>query len=191
MRVLDPETALVLFLLHLNKDRFRRLLGYVDVARLLEREHIDWQAVEAIAAADGLCGPVALSLSCVTDALRLDPVPLRSAHGWRAVAWRRLWRPSIRLQGDIGVTGFHLRQALLPALAEGGTVDALRSMARRLAPDPTLVRYRTPNTSGGYLRRLTVGRVARTRARRRAMRQLRRAAIPRSERGAASTREAD
>ena len=185
-RVLDPETALVQFLLHLNKDRFRWLLGYVDVVRLMERETLDWSMVEAIAAADGLGGPVALSLTCVTSALGLEPAPLPRARGWRALAWRRLWRPSVRLQGDIAVTGFHLRQAFLPALAKGRIVDAARSSARRLAPHPTLVRYRNPAGSGGYVRRLTTGRLERTLARRRAIRRLRRGANQHAERAATS-----
>ena len=41
---------------------------------------------------------------------------------------------------------------------------------------PTLVRYRNPGASGGYVRRLTAGRLERTLARRRAMRRLRRGA---------------
>jgi hypothetical protein len=190
-RVLDPETALVQFLLHLNKDRFRWLLGYVDVAHLLQRETVDWSAVRAIAAADGLDAVVALSLECVTEQLALEPSGLPAPRGWKPIAWRRLWAPSIRLQGDVGVTRFHLRQGAIPVLARGRTIDAFRYLGRRVLPNPTLVRYRNPNARGGYLRRLTSGRLERTLERRRARRQLRQDGPRDPARAATSTRASD
>ena len=188
VRVLDPETALVHFLLHLNKDRFRWLLGYVDVAHLLQRDLVDWSAVRAIAAADGLDDVVALSLECVTDLLELEVVGWPVPRGWRTATWRRLWAHSVRLQGDVAVSRFHLRQAALPVLARGRGADALRYLARRLVPEPRLVRYNNPTSSGGYVRRLTTGRLARSRARRREVRRLRKVARSSHTRAATSTR---
>src|SRR5207248_898535 len=49
VRVPDPEIALMQFLVHLNKDRFRYLLGLADVARILSREEVDWRSLADLA----------------------------------------------------------------------------------------------------------------------------------------------
>lgn len=46
VRVVDPETSLIQFLLHLTKDRFPYLMGYVDVVRIVERENLDWDYID-------------------------------------------------------------------------------------------------------------------------------------------------
>lgn len=174
VRVLDPETALVHFLLHLNKDRFRWLLGFADVVRLLAREEVDWAAVRSLARGDGLGVPVALSLRTVLETLAVDGPELDGTDGWRAAVWRRLWADDVRLQGDIGILKFRHRQAWLPMLAEGRTAEAAGLWVRKLFPVPELVASSNAGVRGGYVRRLAVGRVARAAERRREAGRLRR-----------------
>lgn len=172
--VLDAETALVHFLVHMNKDRFRWLLGYADVVHLLQRTTVDWDRVDVLAAGDGLEVPVRRSLAAVLDGLglpRQGPAPLP---GWRDVAWQRLWSERVRLQGDLGVVRFRHRQALLPALAPGRAPEALGLWARKLFPDPDLVTYSNGAEKGGYVRRLTSGRFHRAVQRHRDVDRLRR-----------------
>jgi hypothetical protein len=38
VRVVDPELSLVHFMVHMNRDSYRWLLGFADVARILGRE---------------------------------------------------------------------------------------------------------------------------------------------------------
>jgi hypothetical protein len=167
VKVLDPEIALVLFLVHLNKDRFRSLLGFVDVARLLDREQLDWPTVLDLARADGVETHVQMSLTAVASQLTL-PVPLPPAHGARAAAWHVLWRPPIRLRGDEGLARFRFRQVALALLARGHVREGLRYAARRAFPRKELLQYTRPDGRGPYLWRLTAGRLKARQQRRRA-----------------------
>ena len=54
VRALDAETSLVFSLLHLNKDRFAKLLGFAEVVRIIDRGGIDWEFVDRFVAREGL-----------------------------------------------------------------------------------------------------------------------------------------
>lgn len=176
VRVPDAETTLVLLLVHLNKDRFRRLLGYVDVARVLDRSTLDWAAVETIVRSDGLDVAVWSSLAAVLEKLRrvevAAPGSVQRPTGVRAALWSRLWRDDVRLLGDLGEVRYRYRQAVLPMLATGRAGEAARWWARRLVPDPALVAYRNPGRGRHYATRIIRGRFARLAARRRARARL-------------------
>lgn len=159
MRALDPETSLVHFLLHLTKDRFRFLLGFVDIARILERETLDHAFIDGFVRAEGLEVHYQLALEVVAHTLGSDVGDGRGAggrvnrspHNARAVLWRIVWRPAIRLQGELGAVRFRSRQLWIPLTARGRWGPALRHLARRLFPTPVLVDYRRPGgaiTSG-------------------------------------------
>ncbi|MFN2606388.1 MAG: nucleotidyltransferase family protein [Acidimicrobiales bacterium] len=130
VRVLQPEMALVHFVVHLNKDRFRRLLGYADIARVMAREEVDWALFERFVRAEGLHTPTMLALGAVVDTLGLAPVPLAPPRGWRAGAWKVLWRPSVRLRGQLGTVQFRHRQDMLSLLAPGRAPSAVWFWAR-------------------------------------------------------------
>lgn len=164
---LCPEDALVHHLLHLNKDRFRRLLGYVDVARLISRSELDWALVREVARAEGLTDVLRACLQAVDDIIPLDmPKPAPST-GLRHRIWQVAWPPRIRLSGDQGVLRYRYRQDLLALLAHGRFVETLRVRWRqRLLPPAAVVDDVYPGLQGPYLWRLTAGRIRATLQRR-------------------------
>jgi hypothetical protein len=167
-RVLDPVASLLHLLVHLNKDRFRHLLGLADVARLLEREQPDLGQLEALARGAGLEVPVLESLRATVAELGLAaPVP-RGTAGLRTRAWRVAWHRGARLRGEAGRVGMRHRQDLLPMLLRGPgrPREAARRYRQILLPSPGLVAYRNPAVEGGYVTRLVVGRTRRWRERR-------------------------
>jgi hypothetical protein len=173
LRVLDAETALVHLLLHLTKDRFARLLGYADVARIVRREALDWARVDAIGRREGLEVHVAAALHAVTDALDLPPAPLPRPRGPRAGVHRLLWGPATRLQGVEGFIAKQHRQLWVPITARGRQAEALRWwLRRRVLPPADLVDVFHPDTSGPYPWRLLVGRRRRGAERRAHLRQV-------------------
>lgn len=149
VRVPDAATSLVLFLLHLNKDRFRYLLGHVDVRRVIERGDVDWDAVRSLAAASGLWVPVSKSLEAVFDALEL-PQPVAAARGPRAKLWERTWPEEIRLQGDEARVRFRYRQQVLGLTAKGRMLEAARDTVRKAAPAKPLLQLYQPGPEAGY-----------------------------------------
>lgn len=168
VQVLDPELSLVHFLLHINKDQFRHLLGFADVARLLEHEELDWAFIDTFLRAEGLELPTYLSLRTVVETLGLAlPVP-KVAGGPRAVVWRIVWRPSVRFQGYLVELHSKRRQFWLPFLARGRFREAFRWWLRALFPPKTLFAYHHPGVGGPYLWRLVLGRLVEARQRRRA-----------------------
>lgn len=176
VRVLDPETALVHLLLHLNKDGFARLLGYADVARLLQRERLDWDRVDAFARGEGLATHVYASLDRVVTTLGLTRPPVPRPSGWRAEVWRRLWPERESLHGLGELTHLQHRQLWIPWTAQGRLPEALRWwVRRRLLPPRELLAYYLPETRGPYLWRLARGRLSRARSRREVTRDVRQA----------------
>ncbi len=151
------ELALLHLLLHLTKDRFRTLLGYVDVQRIIQRTTIDWTLLDELARTQGLETHVGLALGAVDEVLPIEPGPMAGAVSGARLAWRYLWRPEIRLRGNEGVTRFRHRQELLPFLAHGRRREALRFWIRRTAlPPHVLIR---DATRGPYWWRVTGGRL--------------------------------
>ena len=171
-RVLDAETALVHLLLHLNKDRFRYLLGYVDIAHLIAREELDWDFVFELMRLEGLEVPLTLTLEVIAELLGLELPPHARPRGWRASVWRRLWNEDVRLQGQFGLMKYRNRQRTLPMMARGRAREGLLRWVRYLAPPPELMDYHFPDTSGAYWRRNVEGRIRHFVGRRRATERL-------------------
>ena len=158
--VIDPETSLVHFLIHLHKDRFSRLLGFADVARILATEDVEWDYIDAFLAREGLQVLAYSALHAVVRHLNLPAPPTKVPRGWRARTWRSLWPDNEHLLGDLGYArrlGHH--HFWIPWLAKGRVGEAARWFARRRAfPPPSLLDVYYPNIRGPYLVRLTVGR---------------------------------
>lgn len=148
VRVLGPETSLIHFLLHLNKDRFSHLLGFVDIVHLVEREDLDWGFIDRFLRSEGLDTHVYLSLDNVYKTLGLAPPSHPGTAGWRAVLWKRLWNPSVQLRGDVGWLRRHLRQYWIPFTARGRTFEAMWRWTRHLFPTRELLDYYHPTTRG-------------------------------------------
>ncbi|HEY5578439.1 MAG TPA: nucleotidyltransferase family protein [Acidimicrobiia bacterium] len=162
VRVLDPELALIHFLLHLNRSKFQRLLQYVDVVRILEQEDLDWDFVDRLTRGEGIETAVRSTLTAVLEDLDrndLEP-PWRPRMGWRARTWRSLWPKEVRLRGQEALYLYpHRGKTLLPLLYRGRAVEALRTRALLFLPPRRLVDLMHPNESGPYLKRVFMGRL--------------------------------
>lgn len=165
LRVLDAETSLIHFLMHVNKDRFAYLLGYADIARICKQENLDWSFIDRFLRGEGLETQVYLALDAVLDTLRLPAISHPAVGGWRASLWRSLWPPSFRLRGDAGRNSSRLRQFWLAVMARGRTVETARGLLYRVFPPRVLAEHLTPDTPGPYLWRITVGRARNARRR--------------------------
>ncbi len=141
LRALDPETSYVHFLVHLNKDRFRRLLGFVDASRVYYREELDGGAVDRLVRADGLKTSVDASWSIVVSTLGLDAPTPRPTPGVRALIWQLAWPPSVRLRAAESRIRFRHRQYLIALLSPGRTTEALRCWLRGRSPPAELLAY--------------------------------------------------
>jgi len=141
LRALDPETSYVHFLVHLNKDRFRRLLGFVDASRVYYREELDGGAVDRLVRADGLKTSVDASWSIVVSTLGLDAPTPRPTLGVRALIWQLAWPPSVRLRAAESRIRFRHRQYLIALLSPGRTTEALRCWLRGRYPPAELLAY--------------------------------------------------
>lgn len=167
VRVLDDTTALFHLLVHLNKDRFQRLLGLADIPRVLDAGRVDWVQLRRMAFGEGLDVPVACSLEAVVNDLAIGfPPDLPRPHGPRAALWRWIWRPSIRLRGREGRLRFRARQQWIALLARGRIREALASWAGDVLPPAPTVRSRYGDLSSSYVVTLCRGRL-------RSIRQLR------------------
>jgi Uncharacterised nucleotidyltransferase len=179
VRALDAESSLVHFLVHLNKDRFRRLLGFVDVARIQAREDLDLDAVERLVDADGIEASVSASWDVVAGTLGVPSGnPLR-ATPVRSLVWHIAWRPSVRLRAAESTIRFRHRQWLIAVLGHGRTVEALRCWIRETFPPADLLAYLHSDYAGRWgaepvsptprsrIWALTIGRLRASLARRR------------------------
>lgn len=158
VRAVDAPMSLVHFLVHLTKDRFRWLLGYADVARVLRDAALDRDAAARIARDAGVDVHYALGLDTVVRTLGIDepvPAPPRA----RGAVWSTVWRPSIRLRGDEGVIRFRQRQIWVTLLARGRVADKARFLRRKALPPAELAAYRRPGAAS-YFQRVTAARVA-------------------------------
>ena len=160
---LDPEASLVLALLHLNKDRFRRMIGFADVRRMLERVQ-DWDWFLAYSRREGITTPLLSSLAVVVSTLGIPP-PAQLASYSPAKLWQVVWPEDTRLLGQEGVVRYRYRQMLIPFFAPDRWSEALVGLARRVFPPRPLLDAFFPDTRGGYLTTLLVGRAGRRRQR--------------------------
>jgi hypothetical protein len=149
LRVLDAECSFVHLLVHLNKDRFRRLLGFVDVARIQELEDLDHAAVRRLARADGIEASVGASWDVVVRTLGLPAGNDLQAGGVRSLVWQIAWRPSVRLRATESTVRYRHRQWLIALLGRGRAVEALRCWVREIFPPAELLAY----LHSGYARR--------------------------------------
>jgi hypothetical protein len=140
-RALDPESSYVLFLVHLNKNRFRRLLGFVDVARVYDQGQLDGDAVDRLIRIDGLETSAHASWNTVVDTLGLAARPRRVKPEIRAAVWHVAWRPSIRLRGAESMRRFRHREHLIAVLIPGRAVEAVQWWLRRRFPPAELLTY--------------------------------------------------
>lgn len=154
----DTEVALICHLAHLNKDRFRYLLGFVDVARITLRGNPDWAFIERLLDREGLRTPIAESLSAVYTRLQLPGSTPLQANGVRAQAWRLLWPVDQQLLGDAGRTQLRYRSLLIPLTGKGRFWESVLGYLRRLTPPRQLVRYYYPHARGPYLWKIVVSR---------------------------------
>jgi hypothetical protein len=184
VRMLDPETSYVHFLVHLNKDRFRRLLSFVDVARVYDQEELDGDAVERLVRTDGIKTSVDESWNVVVSTLQLPAPRRQSTPGIRAAVWRLAWPPSVRLLASESRIRFRHRQYLIALLIPGRTTEAIMSWLRGRFPPAELLAYvhsvRQPwggepvtSTQHTMMWSLTVGRVKAWSGRRRGVAKLR------------------
>lgn len=132
VRSYDAETSLVYFLLHLNRDRFRYLLGLVDVHRLLERTSIDEEFFNRFVESEGIGGPVRQSLSAALGALDDERAGADRVRGVRTIIWHLLWGDRVRLLGDQSLGRYWWRsQFILPFLYQGRSIDAMQMLLTR------------------------------------------------------------
>ena len=165
VRVLDDTIALVHLLVHLNKDRFQRLLGYADIARVIAAGRVDWERMENFVSGEGIATSTLRTLEVVLDELMLPwPVGLGPARGPRARVWDVVWRQGIRLRGTEGRLRFRRRQDWIAFLARGRVREALRWWLREMWPPAPVVAVRYADIAGPYLWRLFWGRVSTARA---------------------------
>ena len=159
VRVLDDTAALLHFLVHLNKDRFQRLLGFADVVRLIEAGKIDWHLLQTDARREGIDVAVFRTLEVVLETLDLPwPLEVARPRGLRVVAWNRLWHAGIRLRGREGRLRFRMRQNWLAVLARGRSREALWWWLRELWPSAAAVDVQYADIRGPYIWKLLYGR---------------------------------
>jgi len=128
---LDAEAELFALFTSLLKDRFSRLIKFVDGVHLVERADLDWDVVRRLAAADRLDGLLSVALGKVFTTLD-RPQPVVGAH-------RRLWSVtwSILSRPEATLTAPRLRPRrllLVPLAIPGRRTEALRLLLRRTLP---------------------------------------------------------
>lgn len=156
---LDAEASLVLALLHLNKDRFRRLIGFADAQRLVDRVR-DWDWIIDYARAERLTTPLLASLDVVSNSLGTAPHRVSSGSTVDRRLWNRVWPERTRLLGYQGAVRYRYRQMLIPLFDPRRWREAMVGAGRRLFPPRPLVGAFFPERRGGYLTTLLVGRIA-------------------------------
>ncbi|HEU4319409.1 MAG TPA: nucleotidyltransferase family protein [Acidimicrobiia bacterium] len=149
----DTNASLFLHLMHLNKDHFRRLIGYADVVRGAAQTDLDWSVVMDLAAGEGLSEHVANTASAVEEELGVEFSLPRAHRSWRSSVWARSWPRQSRLSGVARNVHRH-RLFVIPLTAKGRAVSAVGGWLRRLWPPKVLLDYYYPHDSGGYLVKL-------------------------------------
>jgi hypothetical protein len=159
VRVLDDTTALLHFLVHLNKDRFQRLLGYADIQRIVAGGEVDWDLLQREARREGIEVSVFRTLGTVLGELSVPfPAELSHPRGLRSLLWSYLWRLSIRLRGSEGRLRFRMRQNWIAILARGRGREALWWWLREFWPPEAAVDLRYQGVQGPYVWKLFCGR---------------------------------
>lgn len=147
IRVMGSAAELLVAILHLNKDRFSRLIGFVDVVRGATQPGVaeaSWELAKAI----GVTVPVACSAQVVRETLGAEiPIP-EPPPGWKTRMWRRLWPEGSRLLGNEGYSMMRKRQDWIPFLCDDRLPEALRHLRHVLFPPKALLEYSHPEVAG-------------------------------------------
>jgi hypothetical protein len=151
--VFDTNVSQFLHLMHLNKDHFRRLIGYADVFRGGTRADIDWNAVIDFAAGEGVAEHVLNTAQAVEDELQVDFSLPELHRSWRSDVWARSWPRESRLSGASQNVHRH-RLFVIPLTAKGRAASAASGWLRRLWPPKVLLDYYYPHDPDGYLTKL-------------------------------------
>lgn len=149
-RVLGTEASLLQAVIHLQKDRFSELQGFVDVARIAA-DDVDWDWLQAFAAEAGLGVHLNEGLRVVSEALDLE-IPFDRSRVSKT--WRRLWPEESRLLGKAGMTRKVRTHYWIPFTMSGRRAEALRWWSRILFPPPEMISYLHPEARGPYLWKL-------------------------------------
>jgi hypothetical protein len=156
----DNDVSLFLHLLHLNKDHFRRLIGYADVVRGGAQSDLDWNVVIDFAAGEGVAEHALNTVRAVEEELHVD-FSLPGPHGsWRSGVWARSWPRESRLSGMNQNVHRH-RLFVIPLTAKGRAVSAASGWLRRLWPPKVLLDYYYPGVRGIYPVKLLRARIHR------------------------------
>jgi hypothetical protein len=156
IRILGIEPSLVLAALHLNKDRFRYLLSYVDLVRITADSSLDIDRATRIAEVLGLARSFRSTIAAAHIDLRLKQPDSFGLNDW---LWNRTWPQSIRMLGAEGHERFRYRQFFLPLFEGGRWAEVLIASWHRLFPSPYELRRNFPEEKGSYLARLIRGRI--------------------------------
>lgn len=148
---LDAEASLLQAAIHLQKDRFARLHGYADIARIAATPELDWDWIQSCAADLGLAVHLNETLRVVAGTLGIE-LPVARRH--RSRLWRAIWSERTRLRGAVGMTRQVRTHYWIPFTIRGRRRDAFRSWWRVLFPPAEMVAYLHPETRGPYLWRL-------------------------------------
>ena len=144
--VLDAEATLLQSVLHLQKDRFSRLHGFADIARIAA-SGLDWDWIQEFAKHAGLSIHLNEALRVVSEVLSID-LPYDSAESSRL--WRVIWSERTRLRGDVGLTRKVRTHYWIPLTMPGRRLDALKYWSRIVIPPADIVDYMHPDTAGPY-----------------------------------------
>lgn len=171
IRALDAEASLLQAAIHLQKDRFSRLHGFADVARITQGSDLDWIWIQSFAEEIGLSMHLNESLRVVSETLGIE---LPVAADKRSRVWRAIWAERTRLAGSVGMTRRVRTHYWIPFTIPGRRRDALRWWLRLVFPPKVLVDYLHADSSGPYLWRILQYRMRLARERHRRNRDQRR-----------------
>jgi len=168
---LDAEASLLQAAIHLQKDRFSRLQGFVDVVRIAEVTDLDWVWIQGFAEEIGLSVHLNESLRVVSETVGIE---LQVATGKGSRVWRAIWADRTHLKGSVGMTRRVRTHYWIPFTISGRRCDAFRWWARIIFPPSELIDYMHSDSSGPYLWRILQYRFRLARERHRRNRDQRR-----------------
>ena len=151
IRALDAEASLLQAAIHLQKDRFSRLHGFADVARIAREPDLDWTWIQGFAEEIGLSTHFNESLRVVSETLGIE---LPVAPDKRSRVWRVIWGERTRLAGSVGMTRRVRTHYWIPFTIPGRRLEALKWWLRLIFPPTVLIDYLHPDSSGPYLWRI-------------------------------------
>ena len=134
VRVLDDTTALVHLLVHLNKDRFQRLLAYADIARVMAGGGVDWDERSGSPTGKGSPFDVPDPRGRARRALAAVAGRAPSPEWISCALWNLIWRPGIRPARGRGPPAFPSAAGLDRAPGAWSRREALRWWFRETWP---------------------------------------------------------